>query len=94
MIHVQAIKSTQAAIQDPRRVTEDNTLISVYLLSIFEVRYIAYETKAAALTFCIADILGTSYGNGFVETACRGQRRGSPAPGTVTNTDKNRRFSV
>lgn len=35
--YIQAINATQAALQDPRKVTEDNTLISVYLLAIFEV---------------------------------------------------------
>lgn len=36
--YVEAITATNAALPHPRRVKEDNTLVSVYLLSIFEVR--------------------------------------------------------
>lgn len=36
--YVDAIVATNAALRHPRRVKEDNTLISVYLLGLFEVR--------------------------------------------------------
>lgn len=35
--YVQAISATNSALQHPRRVREDNTLVSIYLLGIFEV---------------------------------------------------------
>ena len=44
--YVEAITGTNVALRHPRRVKEDNTLVSVCLLSIYEVRYNAEDLRS------------------------------------------------
>lgn len=87
--YVQAINATQAALFDPKKVREDNTLFAVSLLAIFEVRIYTLFILSAMADVNSAYNLGSQLLLRLVETARTRICSCPPAkrPSTASNKD-------
>jgi len=86
--YIQAISATNSALQHPRKVREDNTLISVFLLGVFEVRREVFAQRVPA-NLMVAFDMGTWKFCRDVEAPCAWLCAGPAAtrsrPGHNTN---------